>query len=49
MDQAKILDHEFRIAAYIVTWAIQLGYLTWLGLKWKSQKRAAARASRNFC
>lgn len=43
MDQAAILDHEFRVAAYVVTWTIQLGYLAWLGLKWRAQKRNAER------
>ena len=43
MDQAAILDHQFRIAAYAVTWAIQLGYQAWLGLKWRAQKGSAAR------
>jgi hypothetical protein len=43
MGQAAILDHQFRIAAYAVTWAIQLGYLAWLGFKWQTQKREAAR------
>jgi hypothetical protein len=41
MDPAAILDHEFRVAAYVVTWVIQLGYLSMLILKWWSQKRAA--------
>ena len=41
MDQAAILDHQFRVAAYIVTWVIQLGYLAWLGIKWRSQRRDA--------
>lgn len=41
MDQAAIVDHHFRVAAYIITWAIQLSYLCWLGLKWRAQKRAA--------
>jgi hypothetical protein len=45
MDQAAILDHQFRIAAYVVTWVIQLGYLTWLGVRWQAQKRDAARLS----
>ena len=45
MDQAAILDHQFRIAAYAVTWTIQLGYLAWLGLKWRAQKRNAERLS----
>lgn len=44
MDQAAILDHQFRVAAYIITWVIQLGYVSWLGLKWRAQKRAAQRA-----
>jgi len=46
MDQAAILDHQFRVAAYAITWAIQLGYVAWLGLKWRAQKRNAARAPR---
>ena len=48
MDQRAILDHQFTVAAYVVTWAIQLGYLAWLGLKWRAQKRVArgARSTR---
>jgi hypothetical protein len=47
MDQRTILDHQFTVAAYVVTWTIQLGYLTWLWLKWRAQKRAARRVLRN--
>ena len=47
MDPAAILDHQFVTAAYIVTWTLQLGYLAWLGLKWRAQKREAAHAARN--
>ncbi|HVZ83461.1 MAG TPA: hypothetical protein VG893_07270 [Terracidiphilus sp.] len=43
MDPAKVLDHEFLIAAYTVTWVIQLGYLAWLGLKWRAESRTAQR------
>ena len=43
MDQAAILDHQFRVAAYVVTWTIQLGYLAWLAMKWRAQKREAER------
>ncbi len=43
MSQAAILDHQFVIAAYAVTWALQLGYLAWLGLKWRAEKRNAER------
>jgi hypothetical protein len=46
MDQAAIIDHQYVVAAYIVTWVIQLGYLVWLGFKWRSEKRNAARKSR---
>jgi threonine/homoserine/homoserine lactone efflux protein len=47
MDQRAILDHQFTVAAFAVTWAIQLGYLVWLGLKWRAQRREAARAARD--
>ncbi|MGO9435383.1 MAG: hypothetical protein ACLPH3_15060 [Terracidiphilus sp.] len=43
MDQAAILDHRFVIAAYTVTWVLQLGYLAWLGFKWRAEKRNAER------
>jgi len=46
MDQKAMLDHQFLVAAYTITWVVQLGYLCWLGLKWRSQKRDAARTSR---
>ena len=42
MDQAAVLDHHFRVAAYAITWCIQLGYLAWLGYRWRSQKSGAA-------
>jgi hypothetical protein len=47
MDERTILDHQFTVAAYVVTWVIQLGYLAFLGLKWRAQKRDAARTGRN--
>jgi hypothetical protein len=46
MDQKAILDHQFLVAAYAITWAIQLGYLAWLGLRWRAQKRQSGRDSR---
>jgi hypothetical protein len=46
MDQRAILDHQFVMAAYTATWVIQLGYLAWLGLKWRSEKRNAERKIR---
>jgi hypothetical protein len=47
MDERAILDHHFTVAAYAITWAIQLGYLAWLGLRWRVQKRDAARSAHN--
>ena len=47
MDQRAILDHQFTVVAYAVTWAIQLGYLAWLGLRWRAQKRESARSTRD--
>lgn len=47
MDQAAILDHQFRVAAYVITWAIQLGYVAWLAMKWRAQKRDAERLGIN--
>ena len=43
MDHAAVLDHQFRVAAYVVTWAVQLGYVLWLTFKWRAQKREAVR------
>jgi hypothetical protein len=42
MDQRAILDHQFTVAAYAITWAIQLGYVAWLALRLRAQSRAAA-------
>ena len=39
MDQADILNHQFVAAAYIITWVLQLGYVAYLGLKWRAEKR----------
>ena len=47
MDERAILDHQFTVAAYVVTWVIQLGYLAWLGMKWRAQKRSAAQQERS--
>lgn len=47
MDEKAILDHQFVVAAYTVTWVIQLGYVAWLAFKWRAQKRAASRITRN--
>lgn len=33
------IDHSYRVAAYLVTWAIQLGYLGWLAMKWRPAKQ----------
>ena len=41
------IDHHYTVAAYVITWAIQLGYLAWLGLRWQKQKLGTARSFRN--
>jgi len=46
MNPAKVIDHQFVVAAYTVTWVIQLGYLAWLGLKWRSEKRSAEQRAK---
>ena len=46
MNTRVVLYHQFLIAAYSVTWAIQLGYLAFVWLKWRTQKRDASRNSR---
>jgi CcmD family protein len=43
METREILDHQFLVAAYAVTWILQLGYLAWLGAKWRAQKRASSK------
>jgi hypothetical protein len=32
------MGHKFLVAAYCVTWAIQLGYVIWMLVKWQGQK-----------
>ena len=48
MDERAILDHQFTVAAYVVTWVIQLGYVAWLGMKWLAEKRNAGLKARNL-
>ncbi len=43
MDAAERLNHEFTVAAYAITWLIQLGYLALLGRRWLSMKRPQDR------
>jgi hypothetical protein len=31
------MGHKFLVAAYCCTWGIQLSYLLWVVLKWRSQ------------
>lgn len=33
------IDHAYRLSAYFITWAIQLGYVAWLAFKWQAQDR----------
>jgi hypothetical protein len=47
MDQRALLDHQFVVAAYIITWVVQLGYVAWLGMKWRAEKRNARMKTRS--
>jgi threonine/homoserine/homoserine lactone efflux protein len=47
MDPKAILDHQFTVAAYAITWVIQLGYLAWLGVRWRAQRRKPSGSARN--
>jgi hypothetical protein len=40
------LDHMFRQAAYSIVWAIQLGYLAWVGRKWSDERAGAGQSAR---
>jgi len=44
MDQRSILDHQFVVVTYVLTWAIQLGYVAYVVLKWRTEKRKARSA-----
>jgi hypothetical protein len=48
MDRAAVLNHQFLVAAYTLTWVLQLSYLAWLGIKWRTEKRNAERRSRRM-
>lgn len=39
MDRVAVLNHQYTVAAYIITWALQLGYVAWLALKWRAEKK----------
>jgi len=47
MSPGAILDHQFTVAAYIITWTLHLVYLVWLTFKWRAQKRLEARLNGN--
>ena len=47
MNPGAVIDHQFVVAAYIITWSLNLGYVAWLLMKWRSQKRNAQRLGQN--
>lgn len=47
MDQTAILDHQFLVAAYTITWVLQLGYLAYVGLRWRAVRKAEAERKLN--
>lgn len=41
--EGAMIDHQYRVAAYVVTWLVQSGYVIWLAMKWRAQKKDAQR------
>jgi hypothetical protein len=39
------LGHHHLIAAYCFTWGVQLGYLAYVGLKWRALKKTTPQPS----
>jgi hypothetical protein len=37
--EGEALAHNHLIAAYVVTWVLQLGYVGWIASKWLSVRR----------
>ena len=37
---------DYRNAAYIVTWAVQLAYVGWLGVRWTSLHNTGRKAGK---
>jgi hypothetical protein len=36
-------SHDFLVAAFCATWAIQLGYVAWLAVKWYGMRAKSGR------
>jgi hypothetical protein len=32
------MEHKFLVAAFCVTWGVQLGYVLWMAVKWQRLK-----------
>jgi hypothetical protein len=32
------VGHSYMVAAFCITWAVQLGYVLWMLVKWQGQK-----------
>jgi hypothetical protein len=39
----SVLGHHHLIAAYCFAWSIQLAYLAYVGLKWRSMSKASSK------
>ena len=39
------INHQFVIAAYTLTWVIQLGYVCFVVVKWRREKQKANSVS----
>jgi hypothetical protein len=34
------MAHRHLVLAYVLTWVLQLGYVAYLAVKWRSEKRS---------
>jgi hypothetical protein len=40
------MGHKYLIAAFCLTWAIQIGYVLWMAVKWQGQRGKLKTESR---
>jgi hypothetical protein len=35
----EAMKHRHLVVAYVLTWAIQLGYAAWIAIRWRASSR----------
>jgi hypothetical protein len=46
LDSFDQTNHLYLIVAYTITWLLQLGYLAFLGMRWRTQRGGPVRTPR---